>query len=47
MVRRWRGRFAHFCAVCGAWGSFGYGVIGDQPGRWYCVRHRARVIELK
>jgi hypothetical protein len=30
----------HFCVICGAWGSFGYGVIGDRPGRWYCFAHR-------
>jgi len=33
-------RFEHFCAVCGAWGSFGYGVTAERPGRWFCFRHR-------
>ncbi len=36
------GIFLHFCATCGRWGSFGYGVklrIG-QLGRWYCAEHR-------
>src|SRR5271169_2553706 len=32
--------FLHFCITCGAWGSFGYGVTRDQPGLWYCGRHR-------
>ena len=32
--------FLHFCSVCGAWGSFGYGVTGDRPGRWYCGKHQ-------
>jgi hypothetical protein len=40
VVRRPRGRFEHFCAVCGAWGAFGFGVAGDAPGRWYCLKHR-------
>jgi hypothetical protein len=40
VIRRPRGRFEHFCAVCGAWGGFGYGVAGAQPGRWYCLAHR-------
>jgi hypothetical protein len=31
----------HFCITCGAWGTFGYGLIGDHPGRWYCRAHRA------
>jgi len=35
-----QGRFEHFCAVCGAWGSFGYGITGEQLGRWYCFTHR-------
>ena len=34
-------RFEHFCAVCGAWGAFGLGVTAEEPGRWYCLRHRA------
>jgi hypothetical protein len=40
VIRRWRGQFEHFCADCGRWGAFGYGAIGEQPGRWYCFRHR-------
>jgi hypothetical protein len=34
------GGFLHFCVSCGAWGAFGYGVLGDRPGRWYCSEHR-------
>jgi hypothetical protein len=36
------GLLLHFCAECGAWGAFGYGVslrVG-KPGRWYCAKHR-------
>jgi hypothetical protein len=33
------GLFLHFCQVCGAWGAFGYGVLGHQIGRWYCREH--------
>ena len=40
VFRRPQGRFEHFCAVCGAWGSFGYGITGEQLGRWYCFTHR-------
>ena len=40
VIRHPRGRFEHFCAVCGGWGAFGFGVTGDAPGRWYCFRHR-------
>ena len=32
--------FLHFCAICGAWGSFGYAVTRDRPGLWYCGKHR-------
>lgn len=32
----------HFCLECGAWGTYGYGVSGDLPGRWYCRDHRPR-----
>jgi hypothetical protein len=34
--------YLHFCAECGAWGAFGYGVnirLG-RLGRWYCAAHR-------
>jgi hypothetical protein len=36
------GVLLHFCAECGAWGAFGYGVslFGGQAGRWYCAAHR-------
>jgi hypothetical protein len=40
VIRRPHGRFEHFCAVCGAWGGFGYGITGEQLGRWYCFTHR-------
>ena len=38
------GQFLHFCAQCGAWGAFGYGVNlrADQLGRWYCAAHRPK-----
>jgi hypothetical protein len=34
--------FLHFCADCGAYGAFGYGVNlrAGQLGRWYCGAHR-------
>jgi hypothetical protein len=32
--------YMHFCVICGAWGSFGYGVTGDRAGLWYCDKHR-------
>ena len=41
VIRRPRGRFEHFCAVCGAWGAYGFEVAAKEPGRWYCFRHRA------
>ena len=33
----------HFCCVCGAWGSYGFGVnLRDgRMGRWFCAAHRA------
>ena len=36
------GVFVHFCAVCGAWGAYGYGVnlVGGRMGRWFCADHR-------
>jgi hypothetical protein len=40
VIRHPMGRFEHFCAVCGAWGAFGYGVTTKEPGVWYCLRHR-------
>jgi hypothetical protein len=40
VIRRREGRLERFCVICGAWGSFGYGVFGDRPGRWYCFAHR-------
>jgi hypothetical protein len=33
VIRRREGHLERFCLICGAWGSFGYGVIGDRPGR--------------
>jgi hypothetical protein len=38
------GVLLHFCAECGAWGAYGYGVKlrGGQLGRWYCAAHRPR-----
>jgi hypothetical protein len=41
MIRYSEGRFEHFCAVCGAWGAFGFEVTAKEPGRWYCFGHRA------
>jgi hypothetical protein len=40
VIRRPEGRFEHFCAICGAWGSFGYGVAAGLPDHWYCFAHR-------
>jgi hypothetical protein len=40
VIRHPSGRFEHFCAVCGAWGSFGFGVTPHRPGRWFCFDHR-------
>jgi hypothetical protein len=34
------GMFLHFCGECGRWGSYGYGCIGANLGRWYCREHR-------
>jgi hypothetical protein len=34
------GSFLHFCMICGAWGTYGYGITKDQTGRWYCHEHR-------
>jgi hypothetical protein len=36
------GSLLHFCAECGAWGAFGYGVNrrAGRQGRWYCAAHR-------
>jgi hypothetical protein len=36
------GLLLHFCAECGAWGAFGYGVnlCAGRLGRWYCAAHR-------
>lgn len=39
-VERAGAALLHFCVVCGAWGSFGYGVTRDRPGLWYCGKHR-------
>lgn len=34
--------FVHYCAVCGAWGTWGYDVdlSTGRLGRWYCAAHR-------
>jgi hypothetical protein len=40
VIRFPKGRFEHFCAVCGQWGAFGYGATGNESGRWYCFAHR-------
>jgi hypothetical protein len=42
LVERLGAVFLHFCVTCGAWGAFGYGVVGGRPGRWYCREHRPR-----
>jgi hypothetical protein len=41
-VQDLEGVFLHFCAECGAYGAFGYGVNlrAGQLGRWYCAAHR-------
>jgi hypothetical protein len=38
------GVFAHFCAECGRWGAYGYGVNlrAGRLGRWYCAAHRPK-----
>jgi hypothetical protein len=43
-VEEREGVFLHFCAQCGAWGAFGYGVSlrSGRLGRWYCAEHRPR-----
>jgi hypothetical protein len=40
VIRYPEGRFEHFCAVCSAWGAFGYDVTAQHGGRWFCSRHR-------
>jgi hypothetical protein len=45
VIRYSEGRFEHFCTVCGAWGAFGFEVTAEEPGRWYCFRHRAGGIQ--
>ena len=44
--------FVHACCVCGAWGSFGYGVnlrAAQEKkdvrlaGKWFCAAHKAEV----
>jgi hypothetical protein len=36
------GAFLHFCAECGAWGAYGYGVDprAGHLGVWFCAEHR-------
>jgi hypothetical protein len=47
VIRYPKGRFEHFCAVCSAWGAFSFDATAAEPGRWYCLRHRASGIEPK
>ena len=37
-----RDMLLHFCSVCGAWGSYGFGVNlrAGRMGRWFCAVHR-------
>jgi hypothetical protein len=41
------GVFVHFCAECGRWGAYGYGVNlrAGRLGHWYCAAHRPKGIE--
>jgi hypothetical protein len=41
-IQELEGAFLHFCAKCGAYGAFGYGVNlrSGRLGRWYCGAHR-------
>ena len=34
--------FEHYCAVCGAWGAFGFGGdhTPEKPGVWFGRDHR-------
>jgi hypothetical protein len=38
------GVFVHFCAECGRWGAYGYGVNlrAGRLGHWYCAEHRPK-----
>lgn len=39
----WDGRiFEHYCAVCGAWGTLGFGVnlLKGEVGTWFCRAHK-------
>jgi hypothetical protein len=38
------GVLVHFCAECGRWGVYGYGVNirAGRLGRWYCTAHRPK-----
>jgi hypothetical protein len=42
LIRRRDRQLEHFCAVCGAWGAFGYDsdLLAGHPGRWFCFQHR-------
>jgi hypothetical protein len=44
LIEERRSVLLHFCAECGAWGAFGYGVnlCAGRLGRWYCAKHRPR-----
>lgn len=37
--------FLHYCATCGKFGAFGYGVhlLRGETGVWFCREHRPGV----
>jgi hypothetical protein len=41
-IERRGGALLHFCAVCGAWGTYGFGVSlrTSNSGKWFCAAHR-------
>lgn len=41
-IARRKGPPVYYCCRCGAFASFGVGVLAFQPssGRWYCHAHR-------
>ena len=36
-----------FCAVCGAWGAFGFDDLPDRPARYACFTHRDQVERMR
>ena len=42
VLQKLDGAFLHFCAHCGRFAAFGYGVHlhAGHLGRWYCGQHR-------